>query len=247
MLRFSLRICIVVFAAAYSQQSFAHECGEEYASESDPTEIRAPVKDQYANFEWMTDVDVVNGQSWLCNCIFNRDDKGWSGQWIKGGIAVAVGKPLASGKGTCRAVLLGTHSNDPDRNAPIIYATSNQTQVAAVYVAAFPRGRAIELALQIRSSQLDEANNPRDIFVNVEFRRKEPNTVEAFVTASEGLVVGLSGFSSGYSEVQQSDLLSYMKGDAAFVGYENLPNWINDASALPDLLKMTNLEKPFCY
>lgn len=107
--------------------AMAH-CEPEKFDRTPPAAITGTVEDPTSRFEWSSDVDIQQGRSWRRNYILNtHTDRGWSGNWQKADIFVAISRPLPPRQRLCREVLLGQHRDDPDTDAPLFMAQTAAT------------------------------------------------------------------------------------------------------------------------
>lgn len=132
-----------------------------------PRAIRGNVDNQFARFAWASDVDTINGMPWVWNYIQNTEtDRGVGVIWDKAGIRIPVTNPLPPGQAACNRFLTDALPAHPDTDAPIIYGTNRQEQMAAVYVAEKP-AKAEATRSEIQTSYTGEDGKPVDLAVTV--------------------------------------------------------------------------------
>jgi hypothetical protein len=175
-----------------------------------PHAIRGNVSNQFADFEWASDVDTVYDRQWVWHYILNRrQDKGLGALWEKAEIRIPLLRPLPPGKAFCNHFLADAVQDKPDTNAPIIYGTNQQQQLAAIYVAEKPQ-KLSGTASRISTSYEDEDGKP--VSVNVNFETfQSGDGLYISLAISPGLVVGIAGLPRALSEDQWTTLQNAVK------------------------------------
>lgn len=218
-----LRLWSVFFLFIPLQYAEAFECSIDDFDKTEPHAIASSTSDLIAKFKWMSDVEIENDLSWRCDCIVNKDDKGWSGTWNKAAIVVPVAFPLPAGKEICRSTFLGQHLNDPDPDAPIIYGATNEVQQAAIYVRKEPEEAAFlpnKWGSVLRTSYLTKEGKSALASVSVNLVRDEKGVYQFSVNPSPGIIATLAGVDRIFSSSQVTSLI--MKQGAQI---SDLQNW----------------------
>ncbi len=170
-----------------------------------PAAIRDEIDRHATRFEWATDVDVVNGNTWIWNYIWNKGDNALGPvTWSKGNINTTVWAPIAVGEAHCARRYVTVASSQPDPDAPIIHSTNEQREEAAAY-------RMVEQAPQTTGSipgrsgvsvvttLQDEAGKPFEIEVEV-FSYPSKDGIGVYLYfPPRGVILGLSGITSAFS------------------------------------------------
>jgi hypothetical protein len=239
-------VCIVMSGIAkHIQPALAGECSSLQIDKTAPPMISSTAQDLVSKFKWMTDVDVVNGLSWRCDCIMNLDVKGWSGSWTKAAIFVPLSHPLPPEAEICRSTFLGHHINDPDPDAPIIYGTTNEVQEAAIYI------RQTNTAESFWSSDLTTTyvngdGKPLPASVSVDFVPDLKGGYQLKVAPSPGVTAVISNVDRIFSGQQAIVQLQNHNGASLI---SNLDSWRLGAVPFPTdvLAKGTSLivSQPF--
>jgi hypothetical protein len=181
-----------------------------------PAAIRGSVNNQFANFEWASDVDLIDGRLWVWHYILNRrPDLPIGGHWDKAGIIMPLANPLPPGKAACNQFLADSIQTNPDTDAPIIYGTNEQQQRAAVYVANKPP-KAADTSSKIRSSYVGEGGGVIDLSIDLSTVQTS-NGFQIVLDHSPGLVVGIADISKALSSDQLERLAIMAKEQGAFV------------------------------
>ena len=145
---------IGIFIALYCYAASAH-CDLSQFDQGPPAAVKDTVDNQFAKFEWASDVDTVGGRLWVWHYILNKGSRGLGVVWEKANIRVPKTFPLAPGDAFCNRFLANSVSPNPDTDAPIIYGTNDQVQQAAIYVAEKPP-KAGETNSSINTTYTDE-------------------------------------------------------------------------------------------
>jgi len=146
---------------------------------TEPHAIKSQVDNQFAQFEWATDVDVLSGQDWIWHYIWNKNrSAGLGALWKKADIRIPLTAPLAPGAAHCNHFLVNAFRPEPDADAPIVYGTNSQTQRAAVYVAASPPSQ--RTGGYFDSTYVDENGKRIDLHIAV-FSKASPGGYTLFI------------------------------------------------------------------
>jgi hypothetical protein len=112
------------------------DCNLSEFDRSPPAAITSQVNNETVKFEWATDVDTLNGRSWVWHYVKNlHPNRGLGYAWPKAQLRHALGTPLEPGKTDCNRYFVAVPTA-PDDNAPIMYGTNGASQRAAVYAEA---------------------------------------------------------------------------------------------------------------
>jgi hypothetical protein len=93
-----------------------------------PSAVSSRVSNQFATFEWASDVDTVRGRLWIWNYIWNQGNEGLRARWEKGRIRIPTLNPIPPREPFCNKYLVTSVQAQPDTDAPIVYGTNDQTQ-----------------------------------------------------------------------------------------------------------------------
>ena len=99
-----------------------------------PAKFAERVENGFASFEWGTDADPYEAAIRIWNYVKNSDSGSeLAFRWDKAGMTAPISNPLPAGATVCQRFFVRKLSSSPDFDAPIIYGTSNQVQMATVY------------------------------------------------------------------------------------------------------------------
>lgn len=182
------------FALIWSTVVADAGCNIQQYDHTPPRAIKSDVDNQFAHFEWASDVDEDQGRLWIWNYIFNRrDDVGLGAIWEKAGIRIPITHPLPPRTVFCNKYLVASVRKQPDTNAPIIYGTNSRRQPAAVFVSEDIK----TASSSVNSSVADRQGKIRNLFVDIVtqptsggvlfFLRRSPNLTIAIPALAKSL------------------------------------------------------------
>jgi len=161
-----------------------------------PTAIKDRVSNQFAEFEWASDVDQIYGRTWIWNYLTNLGSTGVGIRWDKGRINFPLFSPLPSGVTACHRYLVDVADDKPDFDAPIIYGTNSRRQDAAVYVSQTAAKKAEDSAIDassiISTTVLDESGIVRPLDIQFSMERKG-NRVQFYLYHPADVTIGIAG------------------------------------------------------
>jgi hypothetical protein len=109
----------------------AASCNIDGYDQAWPRAFRDEVDNQFARFEWASDLDPHTGRPRVWNFVWNKGSEALGVDWPKAGIKVPLLNPLPAGHVFCHKYYVSATSEDTD--APIAYGTNRQVQRAAVF------------------------------------------------------------------------------------------------------------------
>jgi hypothetical protein len=220
--------------------------------QTSPTKVHDDVDNQFARFEWASDVDVMPDQLRVWHYILNKGTRGLGAIWEKAEIRIPITRPLPPGEAFCNRFFADAVLKHADTNAPIKYGTNSQVQRAAVYLPVdaqnddktrevlkppkrsggetsdFQRSGAI--GSHIDTSYADD--NGKVVDVKVELTSApSPKGMYLFLYRSPGLIVGISGFSTALSQAQVDALTNTAKGQAVRIDQGSYAQFTKENSA----------------
>lgn len=157
-------VALLGLAVSCSTVAASAACNIKNFDRTPPHAIKSDVDNQFAHFEWASDVDDRNGQVWIWNYIHNeRYDAGLGAVWKKAGIRIPITHPLPPKEVFCNRYLVLSARKKPDTDAPIVYGTNSQNQRAAVYLSEDAK----TTSSSVNSSVIDKQGKVRSLFVNI--------------------------------------------------------------------------------
>jgi hypothetical protein len=134
-MRLAAPAMLVLITYACFATATAWPCDLREFDRTPPAAVRSEVHNRAAHFEWASDVDTVNGRTWIWHYILNkRTDSAIGVTWKKAHIKRHLANPLPPGESDCNRFLANTVEDAPDTQAPIIYGTADASQDAAIFV-----------------------------------------------------------------------------------------------------------------
>jgi hypothetical protein len=180
-----------------------------------PPKLPGAVFDQYAHFEYASDVDATDGgELRIWNYILNkRNDRGIGASWPKAGIGLSLWYPLPPGQAACK--YFPTEIIRKDSDAPVVYGTNQQQQPATVYVAETRRdiGRA---GANIKTSYADDDGKLINVNVSVS-SYLSGKSIYITVEHSPTLIVGIAGLPRVLTQEQIEQISAAAKAQKAEV------------------------------
>jgi hypothetical protein len=191
---------LLISACLCNSSASAAGCNLARFDQTPPPAITRPVDNQFANFVWASDVDRIDGRLWVWHYIENTHPTlGLGARWEKAGIYVPLTDPIVPGEAACNQFLADSVRNNPDTDAPIVYGTNEQRQVAAVYVADQPQ-------------RLSSSSTITTSYVDQQGKRANLSVILASGLTDKGMylqlehppdvIVGISGFPQSLSDSQ---------------------------------------------
>jgi hypothetical protein len=180
-----------------------------------PAAIQDSVDNQFAKFQWASDVDTVTGRPWVWHYILNNGNRGLGVLWEKANIRIPKVRPLSPGSAFCNHFLADSVAQNPDTDAPIVYGTNDQTQQAAIYVADKP-----PKVGDTESSISTTYDSPDGKRVNVDVQLRSAVTGKGLyfeLFHSPDVIVGVSGFPQTLSSQQFERLTASVNSQDAAV------------------------------
>lgn len=171
-----------------------------------PPAFKGTVNDNYAQFDYGSDVDPQNGQFRVWNFILNRrTDKGIGAKWPKAGIGINLLNPLPPGMAACKIFTTAQVLTDSD--APITYGTNSQSQPATVYVPE-PQRKLGSTVSSIRTSYTGDDGKAVDLNVLVAAFQTDGG-ISFNIEHSSSFVVAIAGLAEVLT-AQQIEAMSHM-------------------------------------
>jgi hypothetical protein len=201
----------------YSNLALAAGCDLTGFDQSPPHAVKDTVNNQYADFEWASDVDQTNAGLRVWHYILNTGSKALGVDWDKADIHAALANPIPPGKAFCNRFIADAVAPAPDTDAPIVYGLSGQHQRAAIYVA--QKAPNLSSNSTISSSYTDKQGKIVDVDVQI----SSGVTKEGFfiqVVHSPNLIVGISGLRRALTDNQFEALTSSLKAQSASASSE---------------------------
>jgi hypothetical protein len=193
-----------------------------------PAAIQGDVSNQFADFQWSSDVDTLYDRTWIWHYILNRNDRSLGAIWEKAGIRIPLLNPLPSGKAFCNRFLADSVLPKPDTDAPIIYGTNQQQQPAAIFVAEKPP-KLGQTSSRITTSYIRDGKSVDVDVVLATFQ--SPSGFFIDIEHSPGFVVGVSGISQALSSEQFATLAGSAEKQNGFVARATFAQFTKSGTA----------------
>lgn len=208
--------------------------------QTSPSKVTDEVDNQFAHFEWASDVDVMPDHLRVWHYILNKGTRGLGAIWEKADIRIPLTRPLPPGEAFCNRFFAYAALRYPDTNAPIKYGTTPQVQRAAVYVPVDGQSDGEKPPQDVlrpatkpgEDDQKHQKSGAIGSYINTSYANDDGKVVDVTVELtsapspkgmylalyrSPGLIVGLSGFSSALSQGQVDSITSSANGQEAKV------------------------------